>query len=137
MNSDVVHRIPRRYEITSYSKFQSSPEWSEHPLTSAMGGAGVTRNLVIQFQNDGIDESPRLQEMLQANSAAAPQLAYRVLPGDHTRPLLQTVCPDPSRPAPCPPLPSELASPTAKPMQHCRLCSRQTSLAARCACVSI
>ena len=55
----------------------------------------MTRNLLIQFQNDGIDESPRLQEMLQANSAAAPQLAYRVLPGDHTRPLLQTVCPRP------------------------------------------
>eukprot|EP00208_Stichococcus_sp_RCC1054_P004128 CAMPEP_0206135046 /NCGR_PEP_ID=MMETSP1473-20131121/413_1 /ASSEMBLY_ACC=CAM_ASM_001109 /TAXON_ID=1461547 /ORGANISM="Stichococcus sp, Strain RCC1054" /LENGTH=419 /DNA_ID=CAMNT_0053526751 /DNA_START=196 /DNA_END=1455 /DNA_ORIENTATION=- len=52
---------------------------------------GVTRNLLIQFQNDTIDESPRLQEILQSNSATAPQLAYRVLPGDHTRPLLQTV----------------------------------------------
>lgn len=51
----------------------------------------MTRNLLIQFQNDTIDESPRLQEILQSNSTTAPQLAYRVLPGDHTRPLLQTV----------------------------------------------
>ena len=56
----------------------------------------MTRNLIIQFQKDGIDESPKLQELLQANGATAPQLAYRVLAGDHTRPLLQTVRRPPS-----------------------------------------
>ena len=52
---------------------------------------GVLRNLILQFQNDTIDESPALAEALRANSLVAPRLTYRTLPGDHTRPLLQTV----------------------------------------------
>lgn len=61
-------------------------------MWSVVFPTGVQRNLIVQFANDTIDESPRLKQALEANPVAAPQLAYRVLPGDHTRPLLQTVC---------------------------------------------
>lgn len=40
--------------------------------------AGVPRNLIIQFDNDAIDESPRLHSVLQANSTVARELRYTV-----------------------------------------------------------
>lgn len=40
--------------------------------------AGVPRNLIIQFDNDTIDESPRLHAVLQSNSTVARQLRYTV-----------------------------------------------------------
>lgn len=61
-------------------------------MWSVVLSTGVQRNLIVQFANDTIDESPRLKAALEVNPVAAPQLAYRVLPGDHTRPLMQTVC---------------------------------------------
>lgn len=69
-------------------------QFSPHPDETSQNlraNYGVQRNLIIQFANDTIDESPRLKEALQANPVAAPQLVFRVLPGDHTRPLLQAV----------------------------------------------
>ena len=40
--------------------------------------AGVLRNLIIQFESDTIDESPRLHRVLQGNSTVARRLSYRV-----------------------------------------------------------
>lgn len=40
--------------------------------------AGVPRNLIIQFSNDTIDESPRLNSVLEANSTVARELRYKV-----------------------------------------------------------
>ncbi len=42
------------------------------------GAAGVPRNLIIHFQSDTLDESPRLNTMMQQNGAVAQQLRYKV-----------------------------------------------------------
>jgi hypothetical protein len=54
---------------------------------------GVGRNLLLRFRDDSIDETPALAAALQGEGAAvAPVLdmAVRVLPGDHARPLAAT-----------------------------------------------
>ena len=40
--------------------------------------AGVPRNLIIQFESDTIDESPRLHSVLEGNSTVARELRYKV-----------------------------------------------------------
>ena len=56
------------------------------------------RNLLVRFSADPIDETADLAGLLQASAAAsAPpglDLAVRVLPGDHVRPLQQLLPPD-------------------------------------------
>ena len=54
---------------------------------------GVGRNLLLRFRDDSIDETAALAQALQSDGAAvAPvlDLAVRVLPGDHARPLAAT-----------------------------------------------
>lgn len=70
------------------AEFVPHPEETAEQLRTQYG---VPRNLIIQFSSDTIDESPRLNSVLEANSTVARELRYKVLPGDHTRPLLQTV----------------------------------------------
>lgn len=58
--------------------------------------AGVPKNLLIQFTDDNIDQTPTLVATLEAASMAMSssnssksQLTLRQLPGDHIRPLRQ------------------------------------------------
>lgn len=52
---------------------------------------GVRRNLLVKFQNDSIDETPRLAQTLAQKSAVSSflDLSVRTLPGDHATPCLQ------------------------------------------------
>ena len=57
--------------------------------------AGVSRNLLVRFVGDQIDETPQLASMLQTSTVATSStsssldLTVRNLPGDHVRPLRQ------------------------------------------------
>lgn len=53
----------------------------------------VSKNLLIRFEDDQIDETPRLIKMLQDEAAisAAVDVTIRTLPGDHVRPLAQNI----------------------------------------------
>lgn len=50
----------------------------------------MPRNLLLQFEDDKIDETGVLAEILNAGSAVSSQLelSVKVLPGDHIQPLL-------------------------------------------------
>lgn len=57
---------------------------------------GVPSNLLIQFKDDNIDQTPQLATTLEAASitnstsnSSKSQVAVRTLPGDHVRPLRQ------------------------------------------------
>lgn len=52
---------------------------------------GVSRNLLIKFKDDVIDETPTLAQVLSSESAISSQLdmSIRSLPGDHGLPLQQ------------------------------------------------
>eukprot|EP00891_Asterochloris_glomerata_P001003 jgi/Astpho2/1003/e_gw1.00016.119.1_t len=56
---------------------------------------GVSRNLLVRFVSDQIDETPQLASMLQTSTVATSStssslsLTVRNLPGDHVRPLRQ------------------------------------------------
>lgn len=51
----------------------------------------MSRNLLLHFKDDSIDESNSLAQLLQSSPALveALDLAVRTLPGDHLRPLQQ------------------------------------------------
>lgn len=52
---------------------------------------GVSRNLLIKFKDDSIDETSTLAELLSSQSAISSMLdmSIRFLPGDHGVPLQQ------------------------------------------------
>lgn len=54
---------------------------------------GISRNLLIRFKDDTIDETPALAQVLGSGSAISSMLdmSIRLLPGDHGLPL-QQVC---------------------------------------------
>ena len=47
----------------------------------------VARNLLVQFESDAIDETPRLAKLLRGDAAisGAAAVELRAMPGDHTR----------------------------------------------------
>jgi hypothetical protein len=51
--------------------------------------AGVSRNLVLKFKDDTIDDSIELTQLLQSSSAISSRLdlSLRTLEGDHIRPM--------------------------------------------------
>lgn len=51
--------------------------------------AAVTRNLVLRFKDDKIDDSIELAQLLQSSSAISSNLdlSLRTLDGDHIRPM--------------------------------------------------
>jgi hypothetical protein len=53
--------------------------------------AGVSRNLVLKFKDDTIDDSIELAQLLQSSSAISSRLdlSLRTLDGDHIRPMAQ------------------------------------------------
>lgn len=54
---------------------------------------GVSRNLLIKFKDDNIDDTPTLAQVLSSESAisSALDMSIRSMPGDHGLPL-QQVC---------------------------------------------
>ena len=60
------------------------------------GCLGVPSNLLIQFVDDNIDQTPQLATTLEAasitvtnSSSSRSQVTVRMMPGDHVRPLRQ------------------------------------------------
>jgi hypothetical protein len=51
--------------------------------------AGVSRNLVLRFKDDTIDDSIELAQLLQSSAAISSRLdlSLRTLEGDHIRPM--------------------------------------------------
>ncbi len=65
-------------------------------LTHGAGCIGVPSNLLIQFVDDNIDQTPQLATTLEAasitvtnSSSSQSQVTVRMMPGDHVRPLRQ------------------------------------------------
>lgn len=54
---------------------------------------GVSRNLLIRFKDDKIDETSALAQVLSSDSAISSMLdmSIRLLPGDHGLPLQQVI----------------------------------------------
>ncbi|TYH38325.1 hypothetical protein ES332_D12G102600v1 [Gossypium tomentosum] len=54
---------------------------------------GISRNLLIKFKDDTIDETPNLAQVLSSESAISSMLdmSIRLLPGDHGLPLQQAL----------------------------------------------
>ncbi|MBA0683214.1 hypothetical protein Goari_024886 [Gossypium aridum] len=54
---------------------------------------GISRNLLIKFKDDSIDETPKLAKVLSSESAISSMLdmSIRSLPGDHGLPLQQAL----------------------------------------------
>ncbi|XP_020090186.1 uncharacterized protein LOC109711510 isoform X3 [Ananas comosus] len=54
---------------------------------------GVSRNLLIKFKDDNIDETPTLAQVLSSESAisSALDMSIRSMPGDHGLPLQQVI----------------------------------------------
>lgn len=52
---------------------------------------GISRNLLIKFKDDSIDETSTLAQVLSSDSAISSMLdmSIRMLPGDHGLPLQQ------------------------------------------------
>ena len=54
---------------------------------------GISRNLLIKFEDDSIDETPILAQVLGVESSISSKLdmSIRTLPGDHGLPLQQVL----------------------------------------------
>jgi hypothetical protein len=63
----------------------------EEARAAIRAGYAVSRNLLVRFAADEIDETPALASVLQSSAAASAaaglELTVRTLPGDHVRPL--------------------------------------------------
>ncbi|EYU26062.1 hypothetical protein MIMGU_mgv1a0066431mg, partial [Erythranthe guttata] len=73
-------------------EFSPRPEETQRLIRSYYG---ISRNLLIKFKDDTIDETSRLAQVLSSESAISSMLdmSIRSLPGDHGLPL-QQVMPD-------------------------------------------
>lgn len=71
-------------------EFTPSPEEAKSLICSYYA---VSRNLLLHFKDDSIDESNSLAQLLQSSPALleALDLAVRTLPGDHLRPMQQAL----------------------------------------------
>lgn len=54
---------------------------------------GISRNLLIKFKDDTIDETSTLAQVLSSEAAISSMLdmSIRTLPGDHSLPLQQVI----------------------------------------------
>lgn len=86
----LLEQLPPLYEDLANGKdqFVPAPEETDRLIKTYYG---VRRNLLIKFQNDSIDETPRLAQTLAQKSAVSSflDLSVRTLPGDHATPCLQ------------------------------------------------
>ncbi|KAG0501047.1 hypothetical protein HPP92_001119 [Vanilla planifolia] len=90
----LIEQLPPLYMdlVKGREEFIPKPEETRRLVKSYYG---VSRNLLIQFKDDTIDETPVLAKLLSSESAISSQLdlAIRSLPGDHGLPL-QQILPD-------------------------------------------
>ncbi|KAG6382772.1 hypothetical protein SASPL_157525 [Salvia splendens] len=90
----LVEQLPPLYMdlANGREEFSPKPEETQRLVRSYYG---ISRNLLIKFKDDSIDETPRLAQILSAESAISSMLdmSIRSLPGDHGLPL-QQVLPD-------------------------------------------
>ncbi|WOL02518.1 hypothetical protein Cni_G11237 [Canna indica] len=90
----LVEQLPPLYMdlVNGREDFSPKPEETRRLIKSYYG---VSRNLLIKFKDDTIDETPILAQLLSGGSAISSQLdmSVRLMPGDHGLPL-QQVLPD-------------------------------------------
>ncbi|PKU78689.1 uncharacterized protein LOC110111840 [Dendrobium catenatum] len=90
----LVEQLPPLYMdlVNGREEFIPKPEETRKLIKSYYG---ISRNLLIQFKDDTIDETPTLAKLLSSESAISSQLdiSIRSLPGDHGLPL-QQILPD-------------------------------------------
>ncbi|CAI7831043.1 unnamed protein product [Closterium sp. NIES-54] len=88
----LLEQLPPLYRDLSDGRDQFTPAPAE-TRRLAQTYYGVRRNLLVRFKDDTIDETADLADTLAAGSAvsACLDLAMRTLPGDHVRPLRQSV----------------------------------------------
>lgn len=90
----LVEQLPPLYMdlINGREDFIPKPEETSKLIKSYYG---ISRNLLIQFEDDTIDETPKLAKVLSSESSISSRLdlSIRSLPGDHGLPL-QQVLPD-------------------------------------------
>ncbi|KAH0461313.1 hypothetical protein IEQ34_008888 [Dendrobium chrysotoxum] len=90
----LIEQLPPLYMdlVNGREDFIPKPEETSRLIKSYYG---ISRNLLIQFKDDTIDETPTLAKLLSGESAISSQLdlSIRSLPGDHGLPL-QQVLPD-------------------------------------------
>ncbi|KAJ6393296.1 hypothetical protein OIU77_022715 [Salix suchowensis] len=86
----LVEQLPPLYMdlVTGREDFSPRPEETRHLIKSYYG---VSRNLLIKFKDDVIDETPTLAHVLSSEAAISSMLdmSIRLLPGDHGLPLQQ------------------------------------------------
>ncbi|KAL9158962.1 hypothetical protein ABFS82_08G103300 [Erythranthe guttata] len=89
----VEHLSPLYMDLAKgRDEFSPRPEETQRLIRSYYG---ISRNLLIKFKDDTIDETSRLAQVLSSESAISSMLdmSIRSLPGDHGLPL-QQVMPD-------------------------------------------
>ncbi|KAJ4720389.1 Alpha/Beta hydrolase fold containing protein [Melia azedarach] len=88
----LVEQLPPLYMdlVKGREDFTPKPEETRRLIKSYYG---ISRNLLIKFKDDGIDETPALAQVLSSESAISSMLdmSIRMLPGDHGLPLQQAL----------------------------------------------
>ncbi|KAL9413866.1 hypothetical protein AB3S75_042370 [Citrus x aurantiifolia] len=88
----LVEQLPPLYMdlVKGREEFTPKPEETQRLITSYYG---ISRNLLIKFKDDSIDETSTLAQVLSSDSAISSMLdmSIRMLPGDHGLPLQQAL----------------------------------------------
>lgn len=88
----LVEQLPPLYMdlIKGREDFAPKPEETQRLIKSYYG---ISRNLLVRFKDDMIDETPTLAQILSSESAISSMLdmSIRLLPGDHGLPLQQAL----------------------------------------------
>ncbi|KAM0984590.1 hypothetical protein EV2_012370 [Malus domestica] len=88
----LVEQLPPLYMdlVKGREDFAPKPEETRRLVKSYYG---ISRNLLVKFKDDMIDETSKLAELLSSDSAIGSMLdmSIRLLPGDHGLPLQQTL----------------------------------------------
>ncbi|XP_044479858.1 uncharacterized protein LOC123206715 [Mangifera indica] len=88
----LVEQLPPLYMdlVKGREDFTPKPEETRRLIKSYYG---ISRNLLIKFKDDGIDETSTLAQVLSSESAISSMLdmSIRLLPGDHGLPLQQAL----------------------------------------------
>ncbi|KAJ0666678.1 putative alpha/Beta hydrolase [Helianthus annuus] len=88
----LVEQLPPLYMdlVNGRENFSPKPEETRRLIKSYYG---ISRNLLVKFKDDTIDETPVLAQVLSSESAVSSVLdmSIRSLPGDHGLPLQQAL----------------------------------------------
>lgn len=88
----LVEQLPPLYMdlVKGREDFSPKPEETRRLIKSYYG---ISRNLLIKFKDDSIDETSTLAQVLSSESAISSMLdmSIRLLPGDHGLPLQQAL----------------------------------------------